>query len=119
MHSRCVMLLQRIVGVGFLVVVSLHLNKHNCFVSKRRHKASGGSKSVGVQLCHLPIDGFLSASIAAFRKRNHRKIEWPGLKRTTMAIQFQPPCYVQGCQPPDQAAQSHIQPVKHHCVPAL
>jgi len=20
------------------------------------------------------------------------------------------PCYVQGCQPPDQAAQSHIQP---------
>jgi len=25
-------------------------------------------------------------------------------------ITFQPPCYVQGCQPPDQAAQSHIQP---------
>ena len=22
-------------------------------------------------------------------------IEWPGLKRTTMIIQFQPPCYVQ------------------------
>ena len=27
-----------------------------------------------------------------------------------MTIQFQPPCYVQGHQPPDQAAQSHIQP---------
>jgi len=27
-----------------------------------------------------------------------------------MIIQFQPPCYVQGCQPADQAAQSHIQP---------
>ena len=36
-------------------------------------------------------------------------IEWPGLKRTTM-IEFQPPCYVQGSQPPAQAAQSHIQP---------
>ena len=41
---------------------------------------------------------------------NHRIIEWPGLKRTTVIIQFQAPCYVQGCQPPDQAAQSHIQP---------
>ena len=37
-------------------------------------------------------------------------IEWPGLKRTTMITEFQPPCYVQGHQPPDQAAQSHIQP---------
>jgi len=27
-----------------------------------------------------------------------------------MIIRFQPPCYVQGDQPPDQAAQSHIQP---------
>jgi len=40
----------------------------------------------------------------------HRIIEWPGLKRTPMIIEFQPPCYVQGGQPPDQAAQSHIQP---------
>ena len=37
-----------------------------------------------------------------------RIIEWPGLKRTTMIIWFQPPCYVQGRQPADQAAQSHI-----------
>jgi len=27
-----------------------------------------------------------------------------------MIIQFQPHCCVHGCQPPDQAAQSHIQP---------
>ena len=27
-----------------------------------------------------------------------------------MITEFQPPCYVQGRQPPDQAAQSHIQP---------
>ena len=27
-----------------------------------------------------------------------------------MIIEFQPPCYVQGCQPLGQAAQSHIQP---------
>ena len=39
-----------------------------------------------------------------------RIIEWPGLKRTTMISEFQPPCYVQGRQPPDQAAQNHIQP---------
>ena len=43
-------------------------------------------------------------------QENHRIIEWPGLKRTTMIIEFQPPCYVQGRQIPDQAAQSHIQP---------
>ena len=30
--------------------------------------------------------------------------------KTTVIIEFQPPCYVQGRQPPDQAAQSHIQP---------
>ena len=42
--------------------------------------------------------------------QNHKIVEWPGLKRTTMIIEFQPPCYVQGRRPPDQAAQSHIQP---------
>ena len=36
--------------------------------------------------------------------------ECPGLKRTSKIIKFQAPCYVQGCQPLDQAAQSHIQP---------
>ena len=43
-------------------------------------------------------------------RMNNRVIEWPGLKRTTMFIQFQPPYYVQDRQPADQAAQSHIQP---------
>mgnify|MGYP001854006266 CR=1 FL=1 len=36
----------------------------------------------------------------------HRIIEWPGLKRTTMIIEFQPPYYVQGHQPHDQASSS-------------
>jgi len=42
--------------------------------------------------------------------KHHRIIEWPGLKRTSKIIEFQPPCYVQGRQPLHQAAQSHIQP---------
>ena len=41
---------------------------------------------------------------------NHRIIEWLGLKRTSKIMEFQCPCYVQGHQPLDQAAQSHIQP---------
>jgi len=41
---------------------------------------------------------------------DHRIIEQLGLKRTTVIIKFQTPCYVQGRQPPDQAEQSHIQP---------
>jgi len=40
---------------------------------------------------------------------NHRIVEWPGLKRATMIIQFQAPCYVQGCQPPDQAVHRGVQ----------
>jgi len=44
------------------------------------------------------------------QESSYRITEWPGLKRTTMIIEFQPPCYVQGRQSPDQAAQSHIQP---------
>jgi len=46
----------------------------------------------------------------SFQPHNHRIIELPGLKRTTVIIWFQPPRYVQGRQPPDQAAQSHIHP---------
>jgi len=42
--------------------------------------------------------------------QNHRTIEWPGLKRTSKIIWFQPLCCGQGHQPPEQAAQSHIQP---------
>jgi len=36
-------------------------------------------------------------------------MEWPGLKRTTLSSGLENR-YVQGHQPPDQAAQSHIQP---------
>jgi len=32
------------------------------------------------------------------------------LKGTLKSIKFQSPCHTQGCQPPDHAAQSHIQP---------
>ena len=50
---------------------------------------------------HLKIWGCLHLWIS----KNHRIIE-----RTSKIIWFQPLCYLQGCQPPDQAAQSHIQP---------
>ena len=42
----------------------------------------------------------------SFPWKRNSFIEWPGLKRTTMIISFQHPCHGQGCQPPDQAAQS-------------
>ena len=45
----------------------------------------------------------------------HRIIEWPWLKRTRTITWFQPPCYVQGHQPLDQATQSHIQPGLECC----
>ena len=37
-------------------------------------------------------------------------IEWPGLKKDHNDHRVSTPCYVQGRQPPAQAAQSHIQP---------
>ena len=40
--------------------------------------------------------------------QNAKVIEWPGLKRTIMIIEFQPPYYVQGHQSLDQAAQNQI-----------
>ena len=45
-----------------------------------------------------------------FCSNYHGIIECPGLKRTTMIIEFQPLCYGQGCQQLDKAFQSHIQP---------
>ena len=60
------------------------------------------------QHCYVILSGRV-AGPGLNTRRYHRITEWPGLKRTTMIIEFQPP-YVQGCQPPDQAAQSHIQP---------
>jgi len=52
---------------------------------------------------HCKVKGEVSGNLRGIT-------EWLGLKRTTMIISFQPPCCVQGHQPPDQAAQSHIQP---------
>ena len=46
------------------------------------------------------------AGKAPLQQKDHRIIKRPGLKRTTMIIWFQPPCYVQSRQPLDQAAQS-------------
>ena len=67
-----------------------------------QEKASG--KVPAVSIIHSGADSI------CFPTWNHRITKWPGLKRTTMIIEFQPPCYVQGRQPPHQAAQSHIQP---------
>ena len=58
--------------------------------------------------------GLTSCPVRIEDRKAVQVTEWPGLKRTAMIIQFQPPCYVQGHQPPDQAAQSHIQP---ECLP--
>jgi len=57
------------------------------------------------------VSGFLDAAWTwALHRIIERIIEWPGLKRTIMIIESQPPCYVWGHEPVDQAAQSHIQP---------
>ena len=48
------------------------------------------------------LPGRINKFIFVLEKNNHRIIEWPRLKRTTMIIYFQPPL--------DQAAQSLIQP---------
>ena len=44
-----------------------------------------------------------------------RIIEWFGLEGTLHIISFQPPCHGQGPLPPDQFAQSPIQPGLEHC----
>ena len=57
------------------------------------------SQSAKISHQDLPLSG-----------KNHSIIEWPGLKRTSKIIEFQPPCHGQSCQPLDQDAQSYIQP---------
>jgi len=64
----------------------------------------GRAAAQQVRLLRAPSELALNAA------RDHRIIDYPGLNRPTMGIAFPPPCYVQGRQPPDQAAQSHIQP---------
>jgi len=44
----------------------------------------------------------------------HRIIEWFGLEGTLKIIEFQPPCQEQGHLPPNQVAQSSIQPGLEH-----
>jgi len=57
---------------------------------------------------HLCLD--FPNPISVSGQHPSRIIEWPGLKRTTMIIELQHPCYVQGRQPLAWAAQSNIQP---------
>jgi len=45
----------------------------------------------------------------------HRIIEWFGFEETLKIIWFQPPCHEQRHLPPDQVAQSSIQPGLEHC----
>ena len=71
---------------------------------------SGSSGGPRTQSWYWPSSSLNGSPSEQRGIRTHGIIEWPGLKRTTTIIEFQPPCYVQGHQPPDQAAQSHIQP---------
>jgi len=47
--------------------------------------------------------------------RNHRIIEWFGLEGSLQIIEFHPLCHGQGHLPPDQVAQSPVQPGLEHC----
>ena len=46
-------------------------------------------------------------------------IEWPGLKRTSKIILFQPPCCEQGHQPPDKAVGTVRLPQEQLCCPLV
>jgi len=76
--------------------------------------ATGSSPESGGQWLHVQMEindeWCPTGSGAGADTLQYLIIEWPGLKRTTMIIEFQSPCCVQGHQPPDQAAQNHIQP---------
>jgi len=48
------------------------------------------------------------------KTNNHRIVEWFGLEGTLEIIYFQPPGHGQGHLPPDQVAQSPIQPGLEH-----
>ena len=47
--------------------------------------------------------------------KDHAILAWFGLEGTLKIIWFQPPCHEQGNLPPDQVAQSSIQPGLEHC----
>jgi len=61
----------------------------------------------------VPVVSQTGTSITTLR--NHRIIEWFGLEGILKVIWFQPPCHEQGHLPPDQVAQSPIQPGLEHC----
>ena len=95
----------------------------NCFKGEGHHNHSSAVSGAGIPLCswdvhaeHILItpkyrpENAVAHTQGRFTVSHHRAIEWPGLEKTTTTIWFQPPCYVQGRQPADQAAQSHIQP---------
>jgi len=73
----------------------------------------------GLRLIFLCINhGFSSFKLVIFNINNilnHRIIEWFGLEGTLKIIWFQIPCHEQGHLPPDQVAQSSIQPGLEHC----
>jgi len=53
---------------------------------------------------------FTQAAFIILLHSYHRIIDWPGLKRTSKIILFQPLAMDRGSRPPDQAVQSHVQP---------
>jgi len=72
--------------------------------------------------CHLLLELVnLHSFLAAQTKitRSHTITEWFGLELTLNLILFQPPCHAQGHLPPDQVAQSSIQPGLEHSVNSL
>ena len=98
---------------------AMHVHAHMC---KRMHvrcrcnthavHARNGLPTDVHPPCRHPLAPTLSSHVSGHHTEplNHRIMEWPGLKRTSEIISFQPPSHRQGHQPPDQAAQSHIQP---------
>ena len=103
-------------GTHFLLLV-LKLILLHC-MKRALFSLCGTSETEARIVFHLTHRCFVSSAallsdtspFPADTGQDHRITEWPGLKRTTVIIEFQPPCYVPGHQPPDQAAQSHIQP---------
>ena len=61
----------------------------------------------------LPI--FWGMGETRWPSQNHRITEWFGLEGTLELIWFPPPCHEQGHLPPDQVAQSSIQPGLEPC----
>ena len=59
-------------------------------------------------LQHLPDEHLHTSAVGeGYQSRNHR-MAW--VEKNHNVHPVPPPCYVQGHQPADQAAQSHIQP---------